>query len=435
MEMSKNKKRQAGTKTLKLMTFNESRLSFFNVPISDLDRECEIKKTSNGKRYNVRISMGSVEIDYDEKTSFTLGIYNQSRWVTTIHVTPDAMNVGNIFKILPKSIETSMATGNEPRVIYTTFKLTNLSVQQLRRIDFKSDDTVWFSVFSHEGNALFVRPNGDWVSEKMLYMHDQLSTQAVNNYRRNNGWPVLESNDTLVMHRRRNAMPLPEEVVIQDHSESEQKMNQMEAQKRENERKEKELLEKGADLDRQMGKFLAELDEIRKKEVRLIQDWENVERHAIELKQKEREINDKENMLKQKSLTVKRWEEEIENKISAMAKKNGEFNNRKAELDLDWTKLLKREDYLHTRNEVATRFEQEIEEKLASNAEKAAKMEVRIVTQQQVETVKPQVDEVVQPQVDETVEQEVHPNEQAPMRIGSIFKRTMVNGRALLMLA
>lgn len=426
--MQMEDKRQTGMKTIKLLTFNESRLSFFNVPIGELDRACEIAKQSNGKRFKVRIDgMGSVEIDYEQLTSFTIGIYNQSRWVTTLHITPDSMHVGNVFKVLPKSIETLMATGNEPRVIYTTFKITNLSIEQLRRVDFKGNGTVWFSVFSHDGNALFVRPNGDWTSEKMLYMHDQLSTQAVNNYRRNNGWPVLESNDTLVMHRRRSTLTSQEDDVIQDNTEIERKTNQMEAKKREIDRKEKELVKKSTDLDRQMARLVAKLDETHQKEEKLMQDWETVERNVVELERKQREINDKEDALKGKTASVNRWEKELDHKIAALAKQNGEYNNRKAEFDLDWSKLTKQEDYLHTRFDLATRFEQEIKEKLANNAEKAAKLEVQLVAQQPVE--------VIQRQVDETGKQKIHPNEPTTMRIGNIFKRTMINGRAVLMLA
>lgn len=86
--------------------------------------------------------------------------------------------------------------------MYTTFKLENRSDILLKRLDVRGYNTQWFSIFSHRDNLLMVRPNGDWVTEKMTYLTDQMMTHAINNYRRSIGQGVLPSNDTITMLRR-----------------------------------------------------------------------------------------------------------------------------------------------------------------------------------------------------------------------------------------
>lgn len=129
--------------------------------------------------------------------------------------------------------------------------------------------------------------------------------------------------------------------------------------------------------------------------------------------------------------THKRLEELLDASIALTAKN---YNDRKASLDLDWSELVKREDYLHTRHSVATRFEREIEEKLAETAKNSAQLNEQASVQHPLQPIQQPVVEELAEHASKTVDPDVHPSEQTPTQSGGLFRRVMVNGLAVLRL-
>lgn len=299
--------------TFRLMAYTDAHLSFLNVPLTPVQTANELTKHNNGNRFLVRTDgKGLVEIEYEPRTSFTIGVFNRSRWATTIHISSNGVFIGNNHKVKPDSIETRHTTTKERRIVHTTFKITNESMEHLKRIDVKGDDTKWFSIFSHDGYVLCVRPNGDWVSEKMQYMQDQVTTQAVNNYRRHNGWPVLGGNDTLVMHRRHH-----ERHERADHNEQV---------------KEREVTSK-------MEQLVAREQEVEQKLQALSIREREIIRQGEELTKKEDELAQRKDHLNQETEAVKEWEKQMALMWDEIAKKNAEYNERRNAIDRE-TQLL-----------------------------------------------------------------------------------------------
>lgn len=200
---SANGKRKEEYRHLNIMTFGEARLSFLNVLATSADREVELLKRQGDRRYKIKTNgRGLIDIIYEADDAFTVSLCNHSRWVTNIHVDAQKVAIGNVAQARPGQIVTLFVTEAEPRNMQTTFKLENGSDIMLKRIDVRGHNTQWFSIFSHNMNLLMVRPNGDWVAERMTYLTDQMINQAINNYRRSNGQQVLPSNSTVVMRRR-----------------------------------------------------------------------------------------------------------------------------------------------------------------------------------------------------------------------------------------
>lgn len=188
---------------LKMMTFGAANLSFLNVLVTSVEQSVELVKRASNRRYIVKTDgRGLIDIEYDADDKFTVALYNHSRWVTNLYVDSASLDIGNVGKAQSLQVATSHITKNETRNVHTTFKVENRSDAMLKRLDVRGYDTTWFSVFSHNANMLMARPNGDWVAEKMVYLIDQMTTQAINNYRRSNGNEILSSVDTVVMRRR-----------------------------------------------------------------------------------------------------------------------------------------------------------------------------------------------------------------------------------------
>lgn len=188
---------------LKIKTFGEAMLSVSNVPLANANQAIEMVKRAEGRRYKIETDgRGMINIAYDASDAFTIGLFNNSRWVTTVYIGPNKLDVGNVSKAHLGQVTTVRTTQSETRNVHTTFKIENRSDTMLKRLDMQGHETQWFSVFSHNANLLMVRPNGDWVAEKLLYMTDQVATQAINNYRRSNGQNVLPSTGTIVARRR-----------------------------------------------------------------------------------------------------------------------------------------------------------------------------------------------------------------------------------------
>lgn len=193
-----------GRRLLQLMTFGETSLAFLNVPVAKASQAIELAKRSGDRKYNIKTNgRGIVEIEYEQDDAFTVALFNNSRWVTNLYIEANSLNIGHTGQAKNLQVVTLHVTKNEARNVFTTFKVESRSDALLKRIDVKGHNTSWFSVFSHNANVLMVRPNGDWVAEKIQYYTDQLTTQAINNYRRSNGQVILSSNDTTVSQRRR----------------------------------------------------------------------------------------------------------------------------------------------------------------------------------------------------------------------------------------
>lgn len=194
------KKRQ-----LQFRTFGEATVSFLNVFVANANQALKINKRSNARQYTIETDgSGSINIAYDHDDAFTVSLSNRSRWVTTLYVKPDGLAIGNVGQALSTHVSSWHVTKSEPRNIHTTLKIENRSVAQLKRIDVRGHGTTWFSVFSHQSDMLMCRPNGDWLAEKMLYLTDQMTTQAINNYQRTQGLEVLPSQETATMRRRQS---------------------------------------------------------------------------------------------------------------------------------------------------------------------------------------------------------------------------------------
>lgn len=198
-------------KRLKLVTFGEGKVSFLNVPITELTKAVEMVKRAGTRKYTIKTDgSGAIEIEYETDDRFSIALYNNSRWVTNIHVEMSSVKIGNVAHAQAMQVSTMHITKNETRQVHATFKIENRGLNMLKRLDVKGENTTWFSVFSHNANLLMARPNGNWVEEKLSYLFDQLNTQAINNYRRSEGQAVLPANDTMVMRRRQEAAELAE---------------------------------------------------------------------------------------------------------------------------------------------------------------------------------------------------------------------------------
>lgn len=195
---------------LKFITFGKTAVSFLDVLVTTTtDQAVELSKRADGRKYIVKTDgRGAIDIEYEANDTYTIALFNQSRWVTSVYVNAEDLNVGNVSRAAAQKVTTMHVTKNNERKVHATFKLTNLSDGLLKRLDVRGHGATWFSVFSHHSNLLMVRPNGDWVSEKMTYYTDQLVTKAINNYRRSNGNEILPSMDTAVMQRRRSSAPM-----------------------------------------------------------------------------------------------------------------------------------------------------------------------------------------------------------------------------------
>lgn len=187
-----------------MRTFGETMISFANALLARTNQSIEMVKRAGARQYKIKTDgKGNVEIRYEAGDTFIIGLFNNSRWVTNVYIDPSNVKIGNIAKAQPGQIAIAHTVQHEMRNVHGTFKIEDRSDTMLKRIDLRAYNTPWFSVFSHQNNMLMVRPNGDWVAEKLLYMTDQVTTQAINNYRRSNGRDILPSTDTIVARRRR----------------------------------------------------------------------------------------------------------------------------------------------------------------------------------------------------------------------------------------
>lgn len=191
---------------LKLKAIGESKLSLLNVLVTDTKQAMRLEKRANKRKYIIHTDGdGMVTIVYEPDDAFAVSLFNRSRWVTNLHVEGEIVKIGNTAQAQASQVSTERVTKNETRNMKTTFKLENCDDALLERLDKKGNSTSWFSVFSHGSDLLMVRPNGDWLAEKMQYLTDQMITKAINNYRRSNGQEVLSSDNTVVMRRRQTS--------------------------------------------------------------------------------------------------------------------------------------------------------------------------------------------------------------------------------------
>lgn len=197
-------KKNEGYRQVKLAPFGESTISFMNVVVASTKQAIDLVKREGNRGYTLKINeQGVVTIQYEPDAAFTIGVFNNSRWVTNLYIEANRFHIGNVARATSSQVSTLSITTPEARNVYTTFKIENRNNAQLKRLDVKGHNTTWFSIFSHNANMLIARPNGNWLSEKLLYLTDQMTTQAVNNYRRTQGQAVLAPDDTMVMQRQR----------------------------------------------------------------------------------------------------------------------------------------------------------------------------------------------------------------------------------------
>lgn len=207
-QWANNRSNQANEKDgahrkLQLMTFGDATLAVLNVQVTKANQTIDLVKRAGGRKYGIKTDgNGMVVIEYEKNDAFAVALFNNSQWVTNLYIDEKGLNIGNVSRAQAMQVATLHVTKNEPRNVYTTFEVENKSEALMKRLDIKGHATSWFSVFSHKADMLMVRPNGNWLAEKLLYFTDQLTTQAINNYRRSNGQKVLPSDSTVVMQRR-----------------------------------------------------------------------------------------------------------------------------------------------------------------------------------------------------------------------------------------
>lgn len=190
--------------TVFFSTFGDTSLAFLNVLVADAKQAVEMVKRIGNRKYLVKMDgRGLVSIEYDHDDTFTVALFNKSRWVTNIKIKESTVNIGNIAQARPTEVATRHVTKKEDRAVHATFTLKSTSEAMLKRVDVRGHNTQWFSVFSHGADLLAVRPNGDYFGEKFQYLTDQMATQVINNYRRTQGQDVLPSDSTVVMRRRK----------------------------------------------------------------------------------------------------------------------------------------------------------------------------------------------------------------------------------------
>lgn len=190
---------------LKIRAFGNGTLSFLDVPLADTKQAMNMMKSANNRKYAIYVlGDGMITIEYDPDDVFKVALFNHSRWVTNLCVDGDAVKIGNVARAQAAQVNTMHVTRSDGRNTHAVFKLQNNDDALLKRVDVKGHSTSWFSVFSHDSALLMARPNGDWLAEKLQYLTDQMTTKAINNYRRSNGQEVLPSADTVVMRRRQN---------------------------------------------------------------------------------------------------------------------------------------------------------------------------------------------------------------------------------------
>lgn len=191
---------------LNLSSFGDASLAFMGVTVANGKQIAEIMKRTGNRKYVVKSDgRENFTIGYEHDDTFTIALFNKSRWVTNLRIDQETLHIGNIGQARLNEVAIRQTTKKEDRRVHALFTLKNASDIMLKRLDVRGYSTQWFSVFTHGADLLVVRPNGDWLEEKMQYLTDQLNTQAVNNYRRSNGQDVLPAQRTAVMQRRRLA--------------------------------------------------------------------------------------------------------------------------------------------------------------------------------------------------------------------------------------
>lgn len=309
---------------IQLMPFGESTLSFLNVVVADTTRPIDLVKREGDRRYSIKINdQNMVTIEYKPDNAFTISVFNNSRWVTTLYIDAQQINIGNVAQAKASQVSALQVTQNEARNVYTTFKVENRSTTQLKRLDVKGHNTPWFSIFSHHTNLLMVRPNGNWVSEKMLYLTDQITTQAINNYRRSNGQGVLASNDTAVMQRRK----------WQEEKENfAQEANEMVEQKRQWQEEKEKFVQQANEMIEQKRQWLEEKEKFAQEASEMVEQ----KRKWQEEKEKcEQEMT----ILAERKRNLQIEKEKFENESKEVQQAKAELTKQQSEVQADKEKI------------------------------------------------------------------------------------------------
>lgn len=282
-------------KRIKVGTFGANRISFMDVPITEVTKAVEVSKRANTRKYIVKTNgQGAVEFAYESDDHFAISLYNNGRWVTNIQIETGTVKVGNA-TARGTQVSTAQTLVNEPRNVHTIFKIDQREQKLLKRIDVKSEDTTWFSIFSHATNVLMVRPNGNWLQEKFVYLTDQLITQAINNYRRTEGQSVLPMKDTMVMQRRQ---------LKKDEEDMTKRKHELQEEKDLLDRETKELAQQKQTLREEkqaLGRKVSELDRLTNK---FQEAKENFERETAKMEEMKRDLNATRERLKEEAAEI-----------------------------------------------------------------------------------------------------------------------------------
>lgn len=315
---------KGNVRQIQLKCFGESLVSFLNVPLTQSTQVVEIVKCADRRQYKIKTDgTGMVYIKYGAADTFAISLFNNGRWVSNLYINPMSLNIGNVGKAQATQVITLRTTENEPRNVHTNFKIDNQSNATLKRIDVRGHNTTWFSIFSHNSNMLMARPNGNWVAEKILYMTDQLTTQAVNNYRRTNGQEVLAPNDTAVMQRRTQSTnhqtsargstqenapvtTAPQTVNVDAHEIEESESKREHAQRKE--------------------KYQREVTALQQKEQELITQRNKYEREAAELQERKQK-------LAEESAIIDQATNELESRREHLQREKDQFLSEKEEFE------------------------------------------------------------------------------------------------------
>lgn len=313
------------TRQLKVKTFGETSISFANVRLCKTNQSVDMVKRAGARRYRVKANgQGMVDITYEATDTFTLGLFNHSRWCTTIYVTPTRLLIGNVAKVEGDQVTTRYVKQKEARNVLTTFKIENQYDSLLKRLDVQGHDTQWFSVFSHNANLLMVRPNGDWLAEKLLYLTDQMATQAINNYRRSNGRDVLSSTNTVVARRLQASQTSTKSVQSQTEEGNSQAIRLLDDKERYQQQLQA-LEEDWQSLREKTGQYKGEWAEWKKVE----EQWERLESdrkvRKEEIDRENRELDEARKVLNQRN----KWLQEDLEELAEMEKRRDDEKQKK----------------------------------------------------------------------------------------------------------
>lgn len=125
-------------KLLKLNTFGDNRITFLDVPITDMSKAVEMMKHDGRRKYKIKTDgFGAIEIEFEADDRFPIALYNNSRWATNLLVSAGAVKVENVATAQGMQVSTIQTKQNEARNVHATFKIEHRGLNMLKRLDVK----------------------------------------------------------------------------------------------------------------------------------------------------------------------------------------------------------------------------------------------------------------------------------------------------------